>query len=569
MTARVRLTLAGLAVFLSAADTYVVVLALPDMLGGVGLGLDQLNRGAPIVTGFLLGYIVVLPLAGRVSDRVGRVPVITACLVGFAIGSLITASATDLTTMVAGRVVQGLGAGGLVPPTLALVADTWPPARRAVPLGVVGAAQEAGTVAGPLLAAAVLALADWRAIFWVNLGVAVMLVVGFYRGEAWRRPAARGLIAIAAAIGAGACLGLALLPPDALAQSVTWGAFVVPLVGDSGWTSPSALAAVGLTVVMASCAPPRIWRAARTSARGIDILGALLLAVALTGIVLTFAGAEVTRAPLDDRWPVLLGGSALAVVGFAVRQRHTDAPLIPAAAVRARAAWGGQVVNLFVGAALVAVLVNVPIFARVTRYPDSQTAAALVLVQFLAALPVGALAGGWLSHRVSPRAVAVVGLAMAAAGLAAMAQWDETALAGPGSSVALVTAGLGFGMAVAPINAVILAATDPEVHGLVSALAILARTMGMLVGLSALTAIGLRVFYQRQDDLGSPAALCGEAVTSCPAYVAATQASLLAEQQVIFAAAAGCAVVATAVAALLVAPPSELAPATTQQRSSQ
>ena len=71
---RLRLAVPALAVLLGAADTYVVVLALPDMLAGIGLGIDELARAAPIVTGFLLGYVVVLPLAGRLSDVSGPGP---------------------------------------------------------------------------------------------------------------------------------------------------------------------------------------------------------------------------------------------------------------------------------------------------------------------------------------------------------------------------------------------------------------------------------------------------------------------------------------------------------------
>jgi MFS family permease len=91
--------------------------------------------------------------------------VLVGCLLLFAFGSLLTATADGLGAAVAGRGLQGVGAGGLVPATLALVADRWPPDRRALPLGVVGAVQEAGAVLGPLAGAAVLAMADWRAIF--------------------------------------------------------------------------------------------------------------------------------------------------------------------------------------------------------------------------------------------------------------------------------------------------------------------------------------------------------------------------------------------------------------------
>ena len=73
---RALLGAASVAVAFAAADTYVVVLALPDMMSGVGLGIDELQRAAPIVSGFLLGYVAMLPLIGRIADLRGRVPVL-------------------------------------------------------------------------------------------------------------------------------------------------------------------------------------------------------------------------------------------------------------------------------------------------------------------------------------------------------------------------------------------------------------------------------------------------------------------------------------------------------------
>ena len=69
---RALLTTAAIAVALAAADTYVVVLALTDMMRGVGVGIDSLQRATPIVSGFLLGYVAVLPLVGRLADLVDR-----------------------------------------------------------------------------------------------------------------------------------------------------------------------------------------------------------------------------------------------------------------------------------------------------------------------------------------------------------------------------------------------------------------------------------------------------------------------------------------------------------------
>ena len=154
---RLLLTLAAVAVAFAAADTYVVVLALPDMMASVGIPIDQLQRAAPIVSGFLLGYVAMLPLIGRIADLRGRLPVLVAALVVFAVGSLVTALAYDLPSMVAGRFLQGVGGGGLVPATLALVADLYPAERRGVPLGIVSAVQELGSVIGPLFGAVVLA----------------------------------------------------------------------------------------------------------------------------------------------------------------------------------------------------------------------------------------------------------------------------------------------------------------------------------------------------------------------------------------------------------------------------
>src|SRR4051795_46973 len=172
---RLLLAVASVAVAFAAADTYVVVLALPEMMASTGIPLDELQRGAPIVSGFLLGYVAMLPLIGRMADLRGRVPVLSAALVLFAVGSLITTLAYDLPTLVAGRFLQGVGGGGLVPATLALVADLYPVQRRGVPLGIVSAVQEIGSVIGPLFGAVVLAVADWPAIFAINLAVGLLL----------------------------------------------------------------------------------------------------------------------------------------------------------------------------------------------------------------------------------------------------------------------------------------------------------------------------------------------------------------------------------------------------------
>src|SRR3954454_18592113 len=218
--------LATLAVLVTAADTYVVVLALPDILTGIGVGIDELQRATPIIGGFLLGYTATLPLLGRLADLRGRLPVLVGCLLLFALGSLLTATAAGLGPAVAGRCLQGIGAGGLGPATSARVAARWPPERRALPLGVVGAVQEAGAVLGPLAGAAVLAVADWRAIFWLNLLLGLGLGAGVAVAGRIRRPDRVGLgLAVVAVV----ALGLQLAAPVALAEDVTFGLLYAPV----------------------------------------------------------------------------------------------------------------------------------------------------------------------------------------------------------------------------------------------------------------------------------------------------------------------------------------------------
>ncbi|NEM07958.1 MFS transporter [Geodermatophilus normandii] len=544
--------LATLAVLVTAADTYVVVLALPDILTGVGVGIDELQRATPIIGGFLLGYTATLPLLGRLADLRGRVPVLAGCLLLFAVGSLLTATATGLGPAVAGRGLQGVGAGGLVPATLALVADRWPPERRAVPLGVVGAVQEAGAVLGPLAGAAVLAVSDWRAVFWINLLLGLALAAGVV-ATGGRRPDPLALALLALT---GAAAGLQLAEPAALAEDVTLGLVWVPLAGGVAASTPLVLVAVvaGLALVARSFTRPDgavlPLRGVPRLLREVDVVGSLLAVVALGALVWAFAAADPAR-EVVAHGPVLLPVAAAAAVAFWLHERRAPDPVLPLGALRPAGAWGALVVNLLVGVALVAALVDVPLFARATTAPGDQLGAALVLVRLLVAVPVGAVAGGWLCRVVPPRAVAAGGMAIAALALWAMTGWGETSLDSWTSTVVLLAAGLGFGLAIAPVNAVLLAVTAPEVHGSAGALAVVARTVGMLVGLSLLTAVALRRFTAEVEAIGSPLTLCPTSPADCPAYEDATNAAVLTQLHTVFAGAAVAAALAAAAALVL------------------
>jgi len=532
---------ASSAVLLAAADTYVVVLALTDMMAGVGLGIESLQRATPIISGFLLGYIAVLPLIGRLADLLEHSRVLLGCLVVFVTGSVVTALAVELPVLVAGRFIQGVGGGGLVPATLAIVATLWPAERRGTPLGVVGAVQELGAVLGPVLGAVILAVCGWRAIFWFNAAVGVVLYA-VVRALSRRSPAAgsptvRGgrdarvagaartarvaLALVAAALGV-----LTLWAPDRLVTDVTLGIPFVPFVGQSRVLTPIGVATLLLLVVLAGVTARR-W--APTLLRA-DLLGAVLVAVALGSLVLAFSSADPEKEVVGPLGHILLPVGALALLLAAWRHRTAANPLVRRGVLRGR---GGVavVVSLLAGAALVSVIVDVPILARLTL-TDSQTTAALVLVRFLVAVPVGALLGGWALRALGEGVVAAAGLAIAGGGLLVMAGWDHGSLASSGSATLVLAAvGLGLGLSLAPVNAAALADSPDDAHGVAGALVVVARMVGMVTGLALLTAVGLHRYYQavaRLPDQGDARALLDAALVQVQTvFLGAAVAALL------------------------------------------
>ncbi|MCD6640065.1 MAG: MFS transporter [Nocardioides sp.] len=554
---RLLLTLAAVAVGFAATDTYVVVLALPDMMGSVGVPIDQLQRAAPIISGFLLGYVAMLPLIGRIADLRGRVPVLVMALVLFAVGSFVTTLAYDMPSMVTGRFLQGVGGGGLVPATLALVADLYPPERRGIPLGVVSAVQELGAVLGPLLGAVVLAVADWRAIFAINLAVGLVLAVSVRRLGIGSRTAPLRLdvpgllLALVCLVATTAVLAR----PRALLADLTWGALFVPFAGDGRWLTPVGAVAIGsgLLLVVWCLLVSRPLLDLRGWGRHLldaDLVGAVLLGVALGGVILAFATADpkVEVFSPSGRWYLLV--AALAAIGLFLHLRRTSRPLVPRGALRRTPAWGALLISFFVGAALIAALIDIPLFARTTVYPDSQLLAALVLVRFLVALPVGAVAGGYLIRWWAPGVVTAVGMLLAAGGFLLMTRWDLTSLAEPTANVALLVGGLGFGLALAPVNAALLAYTDDAVHGVASAFVVVARMVGMLVGISALTTIGLRRYYAEQREIPPVQEVC-DGGSRCEEFSTMLRLAGIAQEHAVFWGAAACAVVAALLALVL------------------
>jgi hypothetical protein len=340
-----------------------------------------------------------------------------------------------------------------------------------------------------------------------------------------------------------------------LVTGVTTGLAYLPVTGDSRWLTPLALATAGMLVLFCirqifARHPLLEWRRWPALARQADLLGALLLCIGLGTVIVTFASAQPENAAISPAAPILLPVAAVALVLFWLRQRTARHPLLPRGAFAQRPAWGAIVVSFLIGASLIAALVDIPFFARLTIYRDSQVDAALVLVRFLIALPVGALLGGLLLRLLRPALLTAIGMSISTVAFVHMATWGENALRHDVELAALVTGGLGFGLAIAPVNAALLNHTDDDVHGVASGLLIVARMVGMLLGISALTTVGLRAFYRASAAIAPVQELCGAPVV-CSAYRDAVRNAGIAQLHAVFIGAAVCAAAAAVLALIL------------------
>lgn len=460
------------AVLLSALDQTVVVTALLPIANSFNLPANtNLHSLSWIVSGYLLGYVIVMPLMGHVSDLWGRKRVLLGTLLVFGSGSLLVAIApilgntvsldflsgigidspnSGLTWMIIARFIQAVGGGAIVPVAVAAIGDFYGIAKRSMALGIIGGVTEAGGALGPLYGALVIEHwkvlptpfdATWQWIFLLNVPIVAAIAFAIWR---W------------------------------------WPA----------------------TVVIAP---------APAANRSIDWIGTLLLGGALAGISVGLgqeAGiiGNFQQASISQNNPFILLLALILLVLFVVAESRHSTPVIDLKMFRNGAFSAAALFSIVIGITLITALVNIPIYVLTATAADAYLDAGLALLRMTAMIPLGAITGGWLVARYGCRKIAILGSIFLTAGFFMMHFWtipvNWNLL-----TISTVITGIGFGLVVAPISTTALNTTSIKQFGSAAAIVTALRMIGMIVGLAALSSWGVSHYAELAKQVPVPAIL--------------------------------------------------------------
>jgi len=452
----------GIGVFLAGLELMITATALPSILLDLAVtdqlgkpAFSELRHASWIVNGYLLAYVVAMPLAGRLADVWGTRRLFLVALVVFIAGSLAAGRAQTIDELIAGRVIQGIGGGILVPVGTAAASHLFEGHDRPRALGIIGALTFLGMAAGPFLGAALLGGLD------VGGGLERL----------------------------GVAPGTAL--HDALAPAWRWVFYInVP---------------IGFVAFFVAWAASHGWETPRRRA-GIDVPGAIVWSIALAAALGATTLIGVTDLGGLDPLQVGVGLAVLAVFATLVTiirgLRRTD-PFLDPRLFRSVSFSSAALVSLLTGFAFATAIIGGAVFVDRVLYggPDDQR---LALGALAAATALGALISGFAVRLLSLRLVTLVGLLLSAACLWLMSRWTPAVRIG---EVALVLGafGLGFGLTVTPRSTAAVESAGRASFGMASAIVTVARMIGMAIGVAILTAYGSTTIDRLYDRLFSAA----------------------------------------------------------------
>jgi DHA2 family multidrug resistance protein len=160
-----------LATFMEVLDTSIANVALPHIAGSLSAGTDESTW---VLTSYLVSNAIVLPLSGWLSSIIGRKRFYMGCVALFTVSSFLCGLAPNLSMLILFRVLQGAGGGGLQPSEQAILADTFPPAKRGMAFAVYGIAVVTAPALGPTLGGWITDNYTWRWIFFINIPVGIL-----------------------------------------------------------------------------------------------------------------------------------------------------------------------------------------------------------------------------------------------------------------------------------------------------------------------------------------------------------------------------------------------------------
>ncbi|PIE31657.1 MAG: hypothetical protein CSA55_05190 [Ilumatobacter coccineus] len=439
------LAVVSFSVFIAADDLTVVSTMLRPIIGDLGLVLpDGLDDATWVVNAYLIAFVSIMPIAGRISDIIGRRRSFIAAYTIFLAGTILVPLSTSMDHsfgwFLAGRVLTALGGGAMVPVALAVVGDVYPEHRRARALGTLGAIETFGWVWGPLYGAMLVRFLTWQWQFWLNVPLALA-------GMAW-----------------------------------SWWA-LSDHDRPRGHPRFDAVGAGLITITLVALNLALLGGANVQSVTGFD---------------------QLSGAPPEFRW--LYGVAALAGAGVVWRESRSAEPILDRRLVTGRNVVATLVVTGVIGAGLVIAMVDVPLFVNAVEgsLEDAAVIAGWILSALTAAMAVTSYLGGRITERWWARPTIVIGMVLSIGAYLWMGMtWGPTTLY-PVFALQLAILGAGFGLTVAPTTSVVVNAAPPDHRGSAASLVMVVRLLGLSIGLSALTAWGLTRFDQLRADLVLP-----------------------------------------------------------------
>ena len=446
------LAILGTGVFLAGLELMITAVALPAIVTDLA-SWTRLREASWIINGYLLVYVVTMPVAGRLADLYGARRLFLWALAIFTLGSFLAGAAPSLELLIVARLVQAVGGGALVPVATSAASHLFTGEARPRALGVIGALTFLGMAAGPVLGAAILGALHPEAAL-SRLGFEPQSTVAGLFAPAWR------------------WVFYVNVPIGLAALVVAWAA-------SSGWETP------------------------RRQGR-VDLVGAVLFSAFLVGALgaLTLLGHRRTRpaawtrprSPLALLVVAVIAGPAAIVRGLRVADPFLDPRLFRSASFSSAA-----LISLLTGYGFATAIVGAAVFVDRVLYggPDEQR---LALGALAGATAVGALLSGFAVRMLSLKLVTVVGLGASIVGLWQMAGWTPATTI-DSAALSLALFGFGFGLTVTPRSTAAVEAVAVQAYGTASSTVTVARMIGMAVGLAILTAYGSTTIDRLYDQV--------------------------------------------------------------------